>query len=341
MIRLANRFSEEFDVHLIVVKGGGVLEERVSSTVTVHDLQCARVKNAFTLIRRLLKELEPKWVFASIIRLNFLMALIKLSMFGRFKLVIRQPAMPGNCLEDVKYKTLNRIAYKLLYPVADHIICQSKDMQEDMTTVLGLNKYRLLQIYNPRNEQYNLDLVETVLSPYPQSGLNFLSIGRFEHQKGYDLLIPAFTQFCKTVPGAHLTILGEGHLRGELESAIKEHGMEDRITLPGFVKEPMPYLYHARALVLSSRYEGLSNVAIESISLGTPVVATRCPGGMSEIVQNGVNGYLSEQITAEGIYSALKQFVETPLNSDRRGIAATAGKFDPETVYRSYLQLFR
>lgn len=341
MIRLANRFSEEFDVHLIVVKGGGVLEERVASVVTVHDLQCDRVKNAFSLIRGLLKQLEPKWVFASIIRLNFLMALIKLTMPGRFKLAIRQPAMPGNCLEAVKYKFLNRMAYRLLYPVAEHIICQSKDMQADMVSVLGLSQNKLLQIYNPRNEQYNLDLVETVGNPYSQAGTNFLSIGRFEHQKGYDLLIPAFADFCKSQPNAHLTILGEGPLRAEMESAIKDYNIDDRISLLGFVREPMPYLFHADALVLSSRYEGLSNVAIESLSLGTPVIATRCPGGMSEIVQHGVNGYLSEEITSEGISSVLHQFLEKPLNADRKRLSSTAEKFDPESVYQSYLMLFR
>lgn len=341
MIRLANRFSEEFDVHLIVVKGGGVLEERVSSAITVHDLQCNRVKNAFSLIRGLIKQLKPKWVFASIIRLNFLMALIKLSMPRRFKLAIRQPAMPANCLDAVKYKTLNRIAYRLLYPIADHIICQSKDMQMEMVSVLGLSEAKLIQIYNPRNEQYSLDLVAAVKSPYSNIGLNFISIGRFEHQKGYDLLIPAFASFSENDPNAHLTILGEGPLRAELEALIAAHNMEGRISLPGFVREPMPYLYHADAMVSSSRYEGLSNVTIESLSLGTPVVATCCPGGMSEIVQHGVNGYLSEEISVDGISSALQTFVETPLNADRKKLFSTTEKFDPESIYQRYLALFR
>ncbi len=341
MIRLANRFCEDFDVHLLVINGGGVLQERVSSSVTVHDLQCDRVKNSFTLIRKKLKSLEPKWVFASIIRLNFIVALIKLSMPGRFKLVIRQPAMPANCLEAVKYKKLNRIAYRSLYPVADHIICQSKDMQIEMISVLGLDKSKLLQIYNPRNEQYNLNLVKSVASPYSEHKLNFLSIGRFEHQKGYDLLIPAFAKFCQDKPDVCLTILGDGPLRESLEFSIHANGLEGRVSLPGFIKEPMPYLYNASALVSSSRYEGLSNVVIESMSLGTPVVATRCPGGMSEIVQDGVNGYLSEQISVEGICATLQKFIEMPLNSDRKQIAATAAKFEPESVYQQYLQLFR
>ena len=63
--------------------------------------------------------------------------------------------------------------------------------------------------------------------------------------------------------------------------------------MPGFVDNPYPYIKQADILVSSSAWEGLPTVLIEALALGTPVVATDCPGGSAEILQDGKYGSFS------------------------------------------------
>jgi glycosyltransferase involved in cell wall biosynthesis len=69
-------------------------------------------------------------------------------------------------------------------------------------------------------------------------------------------------------------------------------GLENDVSLPGFVKNPYAYMSRAAAFVLSSRWEGLPTVLIEAIACGCQVVSTDCPNGPSEILAEGKYGRL-------------------------------------------------
>ena len=68
--------------------------------------------------------------------------------------------------------------------------------------------------------------------------------------------------------------------------------VSDRVDFEGFQKNIIPYYLNAKATILTSLYEGYPNVLIESIAMNTPVIAFDSPGGIKEIIQNGLNGYL-------------------------------------------------
>ncbi|NMT03796.1 glycosyltransferase, partial [Vibrio parahaemolyticus] len=91
------------------------------------------------------------------------------------------------------------------------------------------------------------------------------------------------------------------------------------------------------AVLLTSEYEGFPNVLIESISLGVPVVARNCPGGINEIV-NSNNGIIFE--TKDQLVSILKKFQSDNFNSDfmKRDIQS---RFSLERIVNNYIELFR
>jgi GalNAc-alpha-(1->4)-GalNAc-alpha-(1->3)-diNAcBac-PP-undecaprenol alpha-1,4-N-acetyl-D-galactosaminyltransferase len=155
---------------------------------------------------------------------------------------------------------------------------------------------------------------ETLVMPNPvampeseliESQLNtddrhILGIGKLIHQKGFDLLIKAFAQVCDTHPEWTLTILGEGELRSELEDLCSQLKLEDRVFLPGVVKNIDAQLRKADIFALSSRFEGFPVTLCEAMACGVPVVATDCLSGPREIIHNGTDGLLvvSENIDA-------------------------------------------
>jgi glycosyltransferase involved in cell wall biosynthesis len=135
-----------------------------------------------------------------------------------------------------------------------------------------------------------------------------VSIGRLTSQKAFDVLIQAFSHV-RRHRLARLLILGEGEQRQGLQALVRELGLEQDVSLCGFVPNPYPYMARAALFVLASRWEGLPTVLIEALYFGTPMVATDCPGGTREVLQDGQYGQLvpvdSPLALAEAIEASL------------------------------------
>jgi glycosyltransferase involved in cell wall biosynthesis len=136
--------------------------------------------------------------------------------------------------------------------------------------------------------------------------VDLVSIGRLDYQKGFDLLIRAIA-ICDD-PRLHLTILGDGPLRGELEALAASLDVAGQVCMPGFQRNPYPFLHQADALVLSSRYEGLPNVVLEAMACGTPVIATPAPGGIFELLDGREGCVIAAELTAESLAVAIRAY---------------------------------
>jgi glycosyltransferase involved in cell wall biosynthesis len=92
---------------------------------------------------------------------------------------------------------------------------------------------------------------------------------------------------------------------------VRELGLEEDVALPGFVDNPYKYMKRAAVFVLSSRWEGFGIVLVEAMALGTPVIATDCPSGPAEILEDGRWGRLvpvgDVHRLAEAILRVLKE----------------------------------
>ena len=75
-------------------------------------------------------------------------------------------------------------------------------------------------------------------------------------------------------------------------SRIKEYGLEADVRMPGWVDNPYSWMARSALCVVASEFEGFCNTLIEAMACGCPVVATDCPGGPSEILDNGRFGRL-------------------------------------------------
>lgn len=108
-----------------------------------------------------------------------------------------------------------------------------------------------------------------------------IHVGRFNKQKRHDLLIDAWA---RTSTEHILVLLVEENK--ELRDLIKLHKQCDRVFVAGFQDNPYSWMANADLLVLSSDFEGLSNVIVEALICGTPVVSTDCPSGPGEILHD-------------------------------------------------------
>jgi glycosyltransferase involved in cell wall biosynthesis len=224
---------------------------------------------------------------------------------------------------------------KRFYPWADGIVTVSNGVADDLAQVTGIRE-RIQAIYNP---VVTPELREKVQAPlaHPWFGPGeppvVLAVGRLTMQKDFSTLIQAFAQV-RRARAARLLILGEGAERPVLEELVRQLGLEQDVSLPGFVTNPYPYMARASLFVLSSRWEGLPGVLIEALYCGAPLIATDCPSGPREILADGQYG----QLVPVGDATALALAIE----------AALAGKtpipskeswrpFELETVLDQYI----
>ncbi|MFZ4815905.1 MAG: glycosyltransferase family 4 protein [Phototrophicaceae bacterium] len=134
-----------------------------------------------------------------------------------------------------------------------------------------------------------------------------LTVARLVAWKGVDALIEAID----AVPNALLLIAGDGEDRATLESLTQSLGRGDQVRFLGKVPhaQTLRYMRAADYVALYSGYEGLSHTLLESLHMGTPVIASR-KGGNPEVVTHGVNGLLVEYPRPDALRQALAMAFE-------------------------------
>lgn len=163
----------------------------------------------------------------------------------------------------------------------------------------------------------------------PEGCFNIVCMGRFTPQKGFDRLLDALkTLKERNVAGYHVTVLGDGYERPALQQRIREYGLEDCVSLPGYVNNPYAVIRQAEMFALPSRDESFSLAVAEAMVLGIPVMSTRCTGPV-ELLKDGEAGCLVENST-EGILAGLERILTDGsfYQMLREKAGANTGNFD-------------
>jgi len=171
--------------------------------------------------------------------------------------------------------------------------------------------------------------------PMPLGGPHLVAIGRFAEQKGFGLLIEALAQARSAAPGLHLTLVGDGPLRPEIEGQIASLGIGAAVTLTGWLDEARvrAALTSAQALVLPSFAEGLPMVVMEAFATGRPVIATAI-AGVPELV-TPETGWLVPAGDAAALARAIATLAATPAEQlATMGSAARARVLDRHAIDR-------
>ena len=210
------------------------------------------------------------------------------------------------------------------------LVAVSDGVANDLRDALGLAHSRIERIYNP------FDFAEMrarAVEPAPLPGEPYaIHVGRFAPQKRHDVLLDAWGR----VPDApRLVLLASPD--EHLTQMIEARGLRDRVTVAGFQANPYPWVANAKLLVLSSDHEGLPNVIIEALALGTPVVSTDCPSGPREIL----GAALRDCLVPVGDAAALARAVECALAAPPDVSRVDLSPYAAETVAAAYERIAR
>lgn len=279
------------------------------------------------VLRKAIRKSKPQAVISFMDRTNVLTILSVLGL--NIPHIISERTDPALFHIGNEWNTLRG----LFYPFADCLVVQT---QSALAYFPDKVKNRARVIPNPVPVVNKNNISGKKDSKQDQNFI--IAVGRLSQEKGFNLLLRAFSIIAPRHPLWSLIIWGEGPLRTELERLKEQLGLQGRVHFPGRTRQPFEKMMQADLFVLSSRYEGFPNALCEAMACGLPVISTNCPSGPGEIIRDGVDGVLVPSENVDALAIAMERLMADEAERKRLGSRAVeiTARFGLEKVMRMW-----
>lgn len=333
-----------YQPHLALFQRKGVFLDQLASDVPVHELQPEAahfLRQNWVRIRalqHLCHQIQPDLVMSFLWQVN-VVTLFTDWLFGcGCPIVVNEQVALQRELAARWQRHLFWPLARFLYRRAGWVVTISQGIAAELQAKLQLPADRFRVIHNP------IVWPTVFASAQPEAGqrpFHLIAIGRLTPQKNFPLLLQAVALVQRQF-SLQVTILGEGEQRSFLAQMVRDLHLESIVTLPGFQANPQDWLARADLFVLTSDYEGFANVIVEAMAVGLPVIATDCPYGPAEILQNGRYGLLVPTGDATALAEAI---IALLTDAERRHALGRMGQmraadFRVEQIVPQYEALF-
>lgn len=188
------------------------------------------------------------------------------------------------------------------YGRVDALVAVSKGVREELIKEFGVCSSRVLLIYNPIIYEERIG-GRAAGCGVVADRMRFVAVGRLSRQKGFDVLIQALS----LVDGDwQLDIYGGGPEYDALDALIGDYGLGSRVFLHGHTDDPYGEFDKADWIIMPSRFEGFGVVLVEAMARGVPAIASDCPHGPGEILDDGRFGVLVPANRGDKLATALR-----------------------------------
>jgi glycosyltransferase involved in cell wall biosynthesis len=319
LLRHLNR--AQFEPHLYVTERAGDLLARIPDDVPVHSFADVKPGRGIYYPGRVLRQQQRH--LADLLReqsidviydRTFHMTMIagpaaKQVGVPRVSTIVSLPdrALP---LVETRFVGLKRRRLAKAYRQARHVIAVSQQAADSAESFYGLPVGRVSVIPNP----VDVGAVSQAAHEFTvqrDAAMTLVCVGRMTAEKGQRDLIDAV--FRSRVRPLKLWLIGDGPLRSELQFQVQQCRLRSSGELPDVeflesLRNPLPFIAAADALVLPSLFEGMPNVVLEAMALRKPVIATRA-GGTIELERDQPTIWWAQPGDANSLAAAIDQFV--------------------------------
>ena len=168
-----------------------------------------------------------------------------------------------------------------------------------------------------------------------------ISAGRLVPSKQFDALIRIWERVHVVRPDWRLEIYGGGN-QSYLQTYIDSLGLSDSVFLKGFAADLPDKMVNSALFCLTSRHEGFAMVLVEAMSCGLPVVSYDCQCGPSDIIDDGIDGFLIKAGDEAGMAGAILKLIDDDhlrIEMGKRAIGASS-KYDIASISSLWMHLF-
>jgi glycosyltransferase involved in cell wall biosynthesis len=346
MLRIAGGFADAGrSVDLVLARAEGGLMGQVPDGVRVVDLGARRpvLATKTMALTRYLRRERPAALVAALDVVATATAARRLARVPT-RVVLSVQTNLTQQFQDRPDSGVRRRLVRVLYPRTQVLVAASQGVAADVARIAALDDRRIHVIPNPVVTD---DLEQRAAAPVdhpffsPGEPPVVIGVGRLVRQKDFATLVDAFARVRAERP-ARLVILGAGDPREpeteqELRAHIERLGLAEDVALPGWVDDPQAWMSRAAVFALSSIYEGFGNVVAEALAVGTPVVATDCESGPSEILEGGRHGRLVPLRDPEALAQAILAALREP--ADAEGLRSAAARYHTDRIAAAYLDV--
>ena len=217
----------------------------------------------------------------------------------KIKTIISERGFPSDNTTSKLSLKISKIFYPLLYNRCDKLFSNSIFINNDLKDNFGV-KIPMDVIYNP------IEAPKETIHPKSLNNNNsimkVITAGTLNKRKNQIIIVNAIKNSDKNY---ELTILGEGNLKGFLNSQIKAHKLEKSVLLKGKVRNVNDYLIKSDCFVLSSFTEGFPNALLEAMAAGLPSISTNCLSGPLELLNDNQSVIISKNDFYKAKYGIL------------------------------------
>lgn len=342
MSNLALKFFEwGHHVEIVLCKKEGIYLERIPQAIKITELNSYHVLPTALKFRKYLKSNNPQYVIAALEYTNAAAVLANLINRKKVKVMASVRCNISDAIKSISF--INKLYIKFLirffYPKANTLVAISNGVAQDLSKISGIPLKDIKVIYNPAFDWPVIDMALSNEYTHPwleeKTHKTIIGVGRLMKQKDFITLIKAIQFLLISDKSYKLLILGEGKEENYLNTYIFQNELTDSIEIISFKKNPFVFIAKADVFVLSSIYEGFGNVVVEALACGTQVVATDCPSGPAEILENGKYGFLTPVGDEKAMAKNIEKAIESPI--DKRVLVKRAAEFDVNIIAGLYL----
>ena len=272
----------------------------ISLANSFEDYQKISGFNRIKLVRKVLKELRPE------IAIGFLEGGygLYLSSFGlrKIKKVSSARINPKYIVEE---KGLRAFINKRWFKKSHAIVLQTESQREFAPKSW---QKKSVVIANPVSEK----ALQCAKESQSETCRKLIMVGRLDAQKNYSMAIDAIRLLKYEYPDIQLDIFGKGAMEQSLQAEIVQKGVDKNVFLKGWTQNSIKELVEHDMFLMTSNFEGMPNALMEAMAVGLPVISTDCPTGPSDLIDNGVNGYLIPVSDAKVLAERIKDVIEMP-----------------------------
>ncbi len=230
---------------------------------------------------------------------------------------------------------------KWTYPLATRVVAVSEDVASDLQDNFAI-KHNIHIIHNGIDLEKIRSLAEEPVNhPWlcsEQKEQVIVACGRLVPQKGFSVLIKAISEVSNDIK---LILIGDGSEKLSLSKQIHQLGLQERVDLVGYDRNPYRYLAKSAIFIMPSLWEGLPIMLLEALSVGIPVIASDCPTGPRIILKNGECGMLVPANDSLAIANSITKLLLDKKLREQFSLAAKkrSEEFSAQKSVNSYLNL--
>jgi glycosyltransferase involved in cell wall biosynthesis len=291
---VSNLDTDQFESSAMLFADGWLKDKLISYSIPVYNVDSTNPRD-YSLLWRMIKQIrkiKPDIIHSHLPDANFYCSILGF--------ILRIPVIVtyhGKISSSANLRLMARIKYSVVKHSSTAVVAVSDFLNAELRKAIGFADKKVTTIYNGVRPSYPVPGFDSAakrkeLGIAPDDYI-IANIANMRPDKGYEYFIRAAALIHKVIPNTTFLIVGEEWppVKAMMIDEINKCGMNDYIRLTGFRSDVAELLSTIDIYMLSSVSEGLSISTIEAMSVGVPVVATRC-GGPSEIIIDGENGLL-------------------------------------------------